>query len=63
MIQKQRTRQYRSAIAAPLAGENSIGICLDCHSFQATISRFASSNIWASVVRRFAASFSAVTRR
>ncbi len=40
------------------SGRNSIGIRLDWRSFQAAISRSASSSTWASVARRAAASFS-----
>ncbi len=61
----QRTQRYqqRAAIAAPIVGENSIGIRLAWRSFQAAISRSASSRTWASVARRLAASFSAASRR
>jgi hypothetical protein len=51
------------AIAAPIVGENSIGIRFDWHSFQAVIRRSASSSTWASVARRAAASLSAASRR
>ncbi len=55
--------QYRAAIAAPMIGENSIGIRLAWRSFQAPIRRSASSSTFTSVARRLAASFSAATRR
>ena len=50
-------------IAAPIVGENSIGIRLAWRSFQAAIRRSASSSTCASVARRSAASFSAACRR
>src|SRR6516162_2107011 len=50
-------------MAAPIVGENSIGIRFAWRSFQAAISRSASSRTRASVARRLAASFSAASRR
>ena len=49
-------------IAAPMVGENSIGMRLAWRSFQATIRCSASSSTWASVACRAAASFSAACR-
>ena len=42
----QRTQRYQkpAAMAAPIVGENSIGIRLACRSFHAPISRSASSS-------------------
>jgi hypothetical protein len=45
-------------MAAPIVGENSIGIRLAWRSFQAAIRRSASSSTCGSVARRLAASFS-----
>jgi len=50
-------------MAAPIVGENNIGIRFACRSFQAPIRRSASSSTWASVARRAAAYFSAACRR
>jgi len=49
-------------MAAPI-GENNIGIRRAWRSFQAAMSRSASSGTWASLARLLAASFSAVSRR
>jgi hypothetical protein len=50
-------------MAAPIVGENSIGIRLACRSFYTVIRWSASSRICRSVARREAASFSASCRR
>jgi hypothetical protein len=42
-------------MAAPIVGENSIGIRFPWRSFQAPIRRSASSSSWASVARRLTA--------
>ena len=60
--QRTQRNQYRAAIATPIVGENSIGICFSWRSFQALIRRSASSSICASEARRLAASLSAARR-
>jgi len=53
----------QAVIAAPIVGENIIGMRLAWRSFHAAIRRSASSSTWTSVARRAAASFSAASRR
>ena len=50
-------------MAAPIVGENSMGICPAWRSFQAPIRRSASSSTWASVARLTAASALAFANR
>jgi hypothetical protein len=60
--QRTHRNQYPAVMAAPIVGENSIGMRLAWRSFQAVIRRSASSSTWASVARRLAAFFSGAVR-
>ena len=44
--QRTQRNQWPAVIAAPIVGENSIGMRLACRSFQAAIRRSASSRTW-----------------
>ncbi|HEY2242888.1 MAG: hypothetical protein WAV38_01860 [Xanthobacteraceae bacterium] len=57
--QRTQRNQKPAAMAAPIVGENSIGIRLTCRSFQTATSRSASAMICGSVARCSAAVFSA----
>ena len=52
-----------AATAAPIVGENSIGMCASCRAFQVAISRSASANICGPRKRLASASFTAAAWR
>src|SRR5579863_153 len=61
--QRTHRNQRRAAMAAPIVGENSIGMCASCRAFHDAISFSASANICGPSARRASASFAAFAAR
>jgi hypothetical protein len=61
--QRTHKNQCRAVIAAPIVGENNMGMCPSCLAFQVVTRRSASAKIWGPRARRASASFAATAAR